>query len=253
MRCPGSRSRVKKFSSERKTSRGEWFNTEASRQRRPPHPPQELPIETPTPFTQIADTADTADAAHDALLVEIAALARQFAQSAVNRDPDDVAHDVVLACLVKMRAGEWTADRASLPGLVRRMVHGKAVDSRRSEGRRTEREAEHGRTLSESPPAWMSPELAMEAQELTELHQQALATIPEVCRRAYVMVREEGATYEEAAARLGVSRDAVASHVVRAQRRLRRHFAEHGIHAPARYKSNVGREAGAGPPEAPHE
>lgn len=204
-------------------------------------------METPTPFTKFANSTD---AAHDALLVEIAALARRIARRVVRTDPDDVAQDVVLECLMKMRAGEWTADRASLSGLVRRMVRGRAVDSVRRQRRREERETEHGRVVSESPHAWMSPELTNEAQELTELHQQALAKIPEVCRRVYVMVREERATYEEVAARLGLSRDAVTSHVVRAQRRFRRHLEEHGIHSPGRYKSNGGREAGAGSPGA---
>ena len=37
--------------------------------------------------------------------------------------------------------------------------------------------------MHESHHTWMSPELAYEQHELTELHEQVLGRLPELCRR----------------------------------------------------------------------
>ena len=52
-----------------------------------------------------------------------------------------------------------------------------------------------------------------EERELCELLEQSLGRLPELRRRAYLMVREEEETYQRAAPRLGVRPTTVSTHV----------------------------------------
>ena len=88
---------------------------------------------------------------------------------------DDIAQDVVLECLLKVRAGRWRVAREALGAFVRRLVRRRAVDWLRRSQRRSERNAEHAREIRESTHAWMSPDLASEERELAEFHDRALA------------------------------------------------------------------------------
>ena len=172
--------------------------------------------------------------ANERLVVEIASLARRFAIDIVKKDAtEDIAQDVVLQCLMKIRAGRWRIDPADLADFVRRVVRRRAVDLWRRSQARKQRDAEYALETQDSP-TWMSPELAYEERELAELHERALERLPELCRRAYLMVRDEGETYESAAARLGIQPHAVSKHMVRAQERLRRALARRGITGAAR-------------------
>jgi RNA polymerase sigma factor (sigma-70 family) len=179
-----------------------------------------------------------ADAATERVLLEVAQLARRFAKGVVRReDVEDVAQEVVLECLIKLRNGYWVPGETSTASLVRNMIHRRGVDRLRRAQRRDEREADHCRDLRESVHAWMSPAVAMEERELNALHDRALAELPPLCRRAYVLVREEGLSYSEVARRLGVTRHAVTSHVTRAQQRLKRSLRAHGVATPRRSRN----------------
>ena len=141
----------------------------------------------------------------DELVVQIASLARGFATNIVAADlADDIAQDVALECWVKIRGGQWRDDPSELRTFVRRVVRRRAVDLLRRSQARDQRHAEYAREACESHPTWMSPELAYEERELTELHEQALGRLPELCRRTYSMVRDEEETYQRAASRLDV-------------------------------------------------
>ena len=74
------------------------------------------------------------------------------------------------------------------------------------------------RTCEQACQAWMSPEAALDDAEISEFLRRTLSGLPETCRRAYVMVREECATYEHAAQALAMSRNSVCYAVVAAQR-----------------------------------
>lgn len=166
------------------------------------------------------------------LLLEIAALARRRAREVLEPDvADDVAQDVVLECLVKVREGAW-CHPASLAGLVRQMVLRRTVDVYRRARRRAERSAVHLSESKAGPPSWMQPDLALEELEYTELRANVLHVLPEGCRRVFAMVREEGLAYGVVATRLGVSRATVCAHVVHAQSKLRTQLIESGIAAP---------------------
>lgn len=172
--------------------------------------------------------------ADDRLIVEIATLARHFAVKIVKADAaEDIAQDVVLQCLTKIRAGKWRVEAAELPAFVRRVVRRKAVDLLRRSQARDERHTEYAREMQTSP-TWMAPDLAYEERELAELHEQALGRLPEVCRQTYLMVRAENETYENVASRLGIQPTTVSYHMVTAQERLRRELAQRGINGAAR-------------------
>ncbi|MFI5227728.1 MAG: RNA polymerase sigma factor [Gemmatimonadales bacterium] len=78
----------------------------------------------------------------------------------------------------------------------------------------------------------MEPELALEAQDLQQLHERAVADLPEARRRAYLLVREQHVSHADAAALLRVTPSAVNASVVRAQRALREELERHGIRTP---------------------
>ena len=80
----------------------------------------------------------------------------------------------------------------------------------------------------------MSPELANQERELTELHERVPGRLPELCRRTYLMVREEEETYGRGAQLLGLQRTTVSAHVVNAQQRFRRELAARGIGSQVR-------------------
>jgi RNA polymerase sigma factor (sigma-70 family) len=169
----------------------------------------------------------------DALLLHIETMALAQARDIVPKHAvGDVAHDVVLHCLVKMREGNWDVPPHDVTRHVRRMVLSRAVDDLRGRHRRDGRELIHGRELTRATHAWMSPEVITEERVLGDLLARKVAELPPRCRRAYVMVRERSVPYKAAAKLLGISPSAVSRHVVRAQRYLRSQLLASGIAAP---------------------
>ena len=84
------------------------------------------------------------------LLKEIIRRARRHAAKLVSADAaEDIAQDVVLDCLTRMRDGKWRI-RRSLPALVRKMVRRRLTDQRRGQESRAAHEEEHVRELTES-------------------------------------------------------------------------------------------------------
>lgn len=74
-----------------------------------------------------------------------------------------------------------------------------------------------------------SSKLMLDDAERSEFLRRTLSGLSETCRRAYVMVREECASYEHAAQALAVSRNSVCSAVVAAQRQFRRALKDLGV------------------------
>jgi DNA-directed RNA polymerase specialized sigma24 family protein len=97
----------------------------------------------------------------------------------------------------------------------------------------------------------MSPELACEERELTELREQALGRLPALCRRTDLMVREDEETDQRAALRFGLPLPTVGVHVGRAQQRFRRELATRGISSQAGRPSRVRRRQGRWQSEMP--
>ena len=178
------------------------------------------------------------------LFTDVSAIARRIGSRVLEGDDlDDLVQDIALRCLIEYRKGRWSFDRTRLPGLIKMMVFVFATHGSAARRRRGEREALHDRDMQDSAHVWMSPDLAIEQQELEDVYQRTLDSLPTACRRAYTLVRDEELTYDQAAGRLGVSRAAVHFHVVTAQNRFREALREHGLNVPAPRRG--GRLAGA--------
>ena len=164
------------------------------------------------------------------LLIRIADLAwREAFHRGGPEFAEDLAQDVVLECLVKVRTRRGRLTGRTLKGFVRQVVRRRWLDSLRLARRRATREEEHAREATGGPRLWMSPELKLVDAELTHFHESTLASLPSGCRRSYLMVREEDASYQLTADLLGVSRATVNAHVVAAQRKFREGLPKYGI------------------------
>ncbi|MEO9035338.1 MAG: sigma-70 family RNA polymerase sigma factor, partial [Gemmatimonadaceae bacterium] len=143
-----------------------------------------------------------------------------------------MAQDVALDVLMRMRRGKWHVTPQTLAPHVKRIARQRAVDLLRRSKSRAKRNAEHGREISEGTHAWMRPDLAAEQLHLEKLHETMLDELPKASRLVYIMVRQDGSTYDAVAEALGISVSAVSRSVVRAQRLLREGLALHEINAP---------------------
>lgn len=190
-----------------------------------------------------ADDSGYTEQEIETLLVEITRLARQFARklSRRRRGADDLVEDVVLECLTAIRAGRWRRNAARLPAIVSNLVRRRAIDGLRSRQRAEKREAEFARELFEGSRAWMRPDAELEERELADVRKQALASLPPACRQAFLLVRDDGLSYDDAARMLGVSRSGISAFVVKAQRKLRVELANAGIEAKQSPRKPSGR------------
>ena len=169
-------------------------------------------------------------ASEDDVLVEIGAIAHRYARGVVDRDmAHDVAQDVLMFCLEKMRDNRWRLEGSALRRYVRCLVRRQIIIALRRRERRREREADHARERRESPPAWMHPERAMEAREIEAFELETMEDLPPQSRRAWRLVREKRMSYKAAAKFLGLSRAAVCSSVARAERIMRERMREKGL------------------------
>ena len=159
------------------------------------------------------------------LLALVSSLAIRSARRLVKRGledrdvADDLAQQVVLDCFVRLRTGRWRV-RSTLEGLVASMVWRKHALGKRGEQRRQERDALHLADREAQTPVWMNPAERLDERENDAIFQRALFELPVRRRNAYLLVNDEGATYREASARLGISCGLVFSDVATAERHL---------------------------------
>ena len=167
----------------------------------------------------------------EAFLTEVTCVARRCARRILLDDDDaeDVAQDIALDWLIGIRSGHVTAVTTGLPALVRTMVVRRIVDAYRASERRALRDGEFSRELTDLTRVWMSPEQGIEEQELDEFFTRTLASVPPMCRRVYVMVREDERSYQAVADALGITRGTVQKHVSQAQKRIRKELIEQEI------------------------
>jgi len=188
----------------------------------------------------------------DSLLLEIHQQVRTIAGRLMSSDrADDVTQDVLVDCLESMRAGTWQVAPDALEAYLVCMVLRRRADERRRERRATRRGERFMREITASTHTWMHQEAKLEERELTVLYEGTLAALGPMCRRAFVLVRETGLSYAEAAEELGVSKKAVAAQITRALRVFRDVLEERGIVVPEEKPSKGGGRAGSGEEEGP--
>lgn len=174
-------------------------------------------------------------------LTQVHDIARDHLRTIVHAETaDDLAQDVVLACLLRMRRGTWRVAPRTLAPHVRRIARLRAVDLLRRAQSRAMRNAEHSRELAEGTHAWMNPDLGVEQQELAALESSVLNQLSAASRLVFVMVRQNGLSYEAVAEALGISRSAVCRSMVRAQKKIRQALDKQEIVAPPKGKRRGG-------------
>lgn len=169
----------------------------------------------------------------DALVVEIHKQVRTIAGNLMSHDrADDVTQDVLLDCLERMRDGTWNVAPEHLEAHLVCVVLRRRSDTRKRRGRTASRDAHFLKDISASTHTWMHQEAKLEQRELTALYEEVLSALGPMCRRAFVLVREAGLSYAEAAEELGVSEKSVAAQITRAQRVFRDVLRERAIVVP---------------------
>jgi RNA polymerase sigma factor (sigma-70 family) len=165
-------------------------------------------------------TAEREAERQDALIVEIASLAREFAKRFTTKGVKDLTQDVVLECLTLLREDRWP-DTESLPSLINSIVKRRVLNRDKRARRRAAREEGYDPELEPADPAWVSPLQTLENEEVMAACSAALRRLPRAPELVYTIIRRDGVSPAEAAVRLGISPHAVRAHLRRAERAIR--------------------------------
>lgn len=178
----------------------------------------------------------------DSLVVEIMQLARRIAGEMFGPDTAaDLAQQISLECLARLRKGTLVVDRTSLGGLVRTMVQRRKVDRARHRRARKAPEQQYELDNTSDVHPWMAPDTQLEEAELDAFYRSVLDTFKPKARLAFVMVREMELSYEDVALHLGIAKSAVHWHVTQVQRRFRFALREIGVRPPGRTRDVASR------------
>lgn len=161
-------------------------------------------------------------AAQNELILEIQRYARAFARGLVKRqDVDDVAGEVIVLCLERLRSGAWRKLPKNLQALVRQLVKARVADRQREQrlAERYDMRMQWGGEPAEQ--ACDADDAGWDEESIFVYQQAGMDRLPPRCRQAYRMVRVEDASYKEAAARMNVSVATIREYVVQAHRLFR--------------------------------
>ena len=179
------------------------------------------------------------DQQQERALIRVSAIANYYAAMALGPvDAADLAHDIVLELLVRMREGSWIAPK-SLPGWVRRAVTCRLIDGKKAQRRREKRDCAHARRLDGLTRIWMNSDLGAEQRELGQAIASIVQSLPDRRGRVWIMVRVEDLSYKEVASLLGISRTGVNAHLVRAQHQICRELGRRGFDLPAAFSREL--------------
>lgn len=131
------------------------------------------------------------------------------------------AEDVVQDAFVRVLAMDCSIPITSPVGLLTRTVFNIATDRHRADkvrGRHVDYDSEWETVATKDA----NPEENAEAQQLCRLLQEAIEKLPPRCREVFVLHRFEGLSHDEIAKRLGVSRNMIEKHIIRALVDLRK-------------------------------
>lgn len=129
---------------------------------------------------------------------------------------EDLAHDAFVRVLESEQGGV-AQPRAYLHQTARNI----AVDGYRREDRRQSLEQQ---ALDLTPPPTDDPEAYMNALQLADSVERALAELPLNCRKVFVWQKLEGLTQAEIAERMGLTKNMVEKYMIRTLRHLREHL-----------------------------
>lgn len=172
----------------------------------------------------------------DALATEAAPRIRRFIERFVG--PRDLSEDLTQEVFVHVlrHAGHWPpADRMMV--WIFRIARNVALDALRREKVRVRTRQGFEELLRWREHRRWREERAPQLHRLTELEQrealeQAIQTLPEVYRTAFILREQEGLSYEEIAEVLDIPAKTVSTRLVRARRRLMEALAESDANGP---------------------
>ncbi|HRO44753.1 RNA polymerase sigma-70 factor [Agriterribacter sp.] len=136
---------------------------------------------------------------------------------------EDLVHEVFMKIWEARERMEITV---SFSAYLYRISHNKAIDALKKIAKDA--------TLRKEVLEWMDPhfiEFESEDKRLNhyeELYRNAVAALTPQRQKIFILCKEKGKTYEEAAMELGISRNTVKDHMVQSLRFLRNYFAEKG-------------------------
>jgi RNA polymerase sigma factor (sigma-70 family) len=90
-------------------------------------------------------------------------------------------------------------------------------------------------------PAWAQPDAGLLAGELGDRIDETLARMPKGMREAFLLVRDDGLSYREAASRLGVSAGTIHTQISRANALLRECVQAYDADRPPSKNASTGR------------
>jgi RNA polymerase sigma factor (sigma-70 family) len=175
-------------------------------------------------------------AGQDALAVEIHRLAHEAAQrqarvatledeeddGLMEIEAEDVAQDVVLFCLERLREGTLDLNGRVFDSHIRCLVRRRASVRRRQRGRRAARDMERVRDTDGVVKEWVEADGEMDSAALDKAYAAGLEKLTPACRKAYQLVRGEKLSYVAAGKRLGVSPETVKLQIKQAMKVFQR-------------------------------
>lgn len=180
------------------------------------------------------------------LLITVRCIAHRIASAILRdalEDAEDMAQDVVLECLLKIRAGRWYTGPDAIKPLVRWLIRRRIIDRRRWRLGEERRDFHHLRELMKQRREWMSPDSGIRVGEVIKEYQRALWGLTPACREAFILVRERGMSHEQAAATLRVKTSTVSANVALARGEVLAALQRNGISAPGlrrRIRASIG-------------
>jgi RNA polymerase sigma factor (sigma-70 family) len=145
---------------------------------------------------------------------DLLARATHYAERLVSADQAfEVAHDVAVD--LARRPGEVNGTLVYLAVTYRLRTMWRAAD------RRAATERAYLDQRAGAMPAWAQPDAGLESRELGDRIDATLARMPKAMREAFLLVRDDGLSYREAADRLGVTTGTVHTQISRANALLR--------------------------------
>jgi len=140
-----------------------------------------------------------------------------------------IAEDLVHEVFMKIwEIREQLTITTSFSGYIYRMCHNKAIDALQHIAK--------DEKLRQEVLQWLEPQLQEKDQQLKEhrvvyyerIYQEAIAALSPQRRKVFLLCREQGKSYEEAAAELGITRNTVKEHMGEALHFLRNYLLKKG-------------------------
>lgn len=132
---------------------------------------------------------------------------------------EDLVHEVFMKI---WEARDRIVIATSFSAYLYRISHNKAIDALKKIAKDT--------ALQKEVLEWMDPRIAEPENErfnrYEALYHDAVAALTPQRQKIFILCKEKGKTYEEAAVELGISRNTVKEHMVQSLRFLRAYFAE---------------------------